>query len=287
MRALSAVLTVAALAVAVWATSGAADTKAVSKDVAGGLAERIQDLNLTDQQEAKIADIRKEFRPKVQDATKELAGIVKEEVDKVRAVLTSEQREKLQAMKEERAEHREECLAHALTNLKELDLTDAEMAKIGDVRKEFRPKIVKAMEGLNGILSDAQKKSREEALSAGKNRKEVLEALKLTDQQKEKVQNVGKELGGLLREEMERIGEVLSAEQKEKLQDLKDERRERVRDRMAHAIANFKDLNLTDEQKMKIADIRKEYRPKVQEAGNKLRGLVREEVSQIVAVIKG
>jgi Spy/CpxP family protein refolding chaperone len=284
---MSAVLTVAVLAVAVWATSGAADTKAVSKDVAGGLAERIQDLNLTDQQEAKIADIRKEFRPKVQDAAKELAGIVKEEVDKVRAVLTSEQREKLQAMKEERAEHREECLAHALTNLKELDLTDAEMAKIGDIRKEFRPKVVKAMEGLNGILSDAQKKSREEALSAGKNRKEVLEALKLTDQQKDKVQNVGKEVGGLLREEMERIGEVLSAEQKEKLQDLKEERRERVRDRMAHAIANFKDLNLTDEQKTKIADIRKEYRPKVHEAGNKLRGLVREEVSQIVAVIKG
>jgi Spy/CpxP family protein refolding chaperone len=32
----------------------------------------------------------------------------------------------------------------------------------------------------------------------------------------------------------------------------------------AHAIANFKDLNLTEDQKTKITDIRKEFRPKVQ-----------------------
>jgi Spy/CpxP family protein refolding chaperone len=55
---------------------------------------------------------------------------------------------------------------------------------------------------------------------------------------------------------------------------------------MAHRIANLKDLNLTDEQKTKIADIRKECRPKVHEAGNKLRAIVREEVEAIVAVIK-
>ena len=49
----------------------------------------------------------------------------------------------------------------------------------------------------------------------------------------------------------------------------------------------IQDLNLTDEQEAKIADIRKEYRPKVQEAGNKLRAAVKEEVERIVAVIKG
>jgi Spy/CpxP family protein refolding chaperone len=286
MRTLSAVLTLAALAVALGATPRAADAQAERKDVAAGLAERIQDLNLTDAQEAKIADIRKEFRPKVQDAAKELAGVVKEEVDKIQAVLTPEQKEKLQAMKDERAERREECLTHVIANLKELDLTDTEMTKIGEIRKEYRPKIAKAMEGLSGTLTDAQKKAREEALTAGKNRKEVLEAIKLTDQQREKVQAAGKEVATLVREEMEKIGDVLDAEQKEKLLELKDERKERVRDRRAHAMANFKDLNLTDDQKTKIADIRKEYRPKVHEAGNKLRTTVREEVSQIVAVIK-
>src|SRR5215471_19151168 len=38
-----------------------------------GLAERIQDLNLTDAQEAKIAEIRKECRTKIQQTDKELA----------------------------------------------------------------------------------------------------------------------------------------------------------------------------------------------------------------------
>jgi Spy/CpxP family protein refolding chaperone len=110
--------------------------------------------------------------------------------------------------------------------------------------------------------------------------------MKLTEEQKEKVQAVGKEVAAVVREEMEKIRDVLSAEQKEKLQDLKEETRERARDRVAHRVANLKDLDLTEEQKTKIADIRKEYRPKVHEAGNKLRATIREEVEAIVAVIK-
>ena len=51
--------------------------------------------------------------------------------------------------------------------------------------------------------------------------------------------------------------------------------------------ARIQDLNLTDEQEAKVADIRKEYRPKVHEAGNKLRATVREEMEAILAVIKG
>src|SRR5262245_5359016 len=69
---------------------------------------RIQDLHLTDEQEAKIADIRKECRPKVQEAAKELGALVKEEVEKIRDVLTAEQKEKIQALKEEREERRED-----------------------------------------------------------------------------------------------------------------------------------------------------------------------------------
>jgi hypothetical protein len=45
-------------------------------------------------------------------------------------------------------------------------------------------------------------------------------------------------------------------------------------------------LNLTDEQKTKISDIRKEYRPKVHEAGNNLRATLGQEVEMIVAVMK-
>jgi Spy/CpxP family protein refolding chaperone len=143
------------------------------------------------------------------------------------------------------------------------------------------------MKELQGLLSDDQKKAREEALKAGKNRREVLQAINLTADQKEKVQAVCKEVATLVREELEQIRDVLSAEQKEKLQDLKEERKDRVRDRTAHRIANLSDLNLSEDQKTRIADIRKDYRPKVHEAGNKLRGNVREEVEAIVAVIKG
>ena len=43
------------------------------------LVERIQELNLTDEQEAKIAEIQKAGRPKVEAAAKELAAVAKEE----------------------------------------------------------------------------------------------------------------------------------------------------------------------------------------------------------------
>jgi Spy/CpxP family protein refolding chaperone len=277
---------VVALAGAVCADPRFADVTAEQKVVGVVLVEQIQDLNLTDEQQAKLADIRKEYQPKVQEAGKELAAAVKEEVEKARAVLTPEQKQKLETLKEERAERREGCLAHRIAHLMDLDLTDTEMTKIGDIRKEFRPKIEKAMKELEGFLTDTQKKAREEALKAGKNRKEILESLKLTDDQRAKVLAVGKEVATLVREEMEKIQDVLTEEQKEKLQDLKEETRERVRDRMAHRIANLKELNLTDEQKTKLADIRKEYRPKIHEAGNKLRAAVREEVEKIVAVLK-
>jgi Spy/CpxP family protein refolding chaperone len=73
-------------------------------------------------------------------------------------------------------------------------------------------------------------------------------------------------VANLVRDELDKLRDVLTKKQQEKLQDLKEERQERVRDRMAHRVANLRDLNLADEQKAKIADLRKEYRPKVQEA---------------------
>jgi Spy/CpxP family protein refolding chaperone len=260
---------------------GAADQ---AKDTPG---ERMQDLNLTDAQEAKIAEIRKEYRPKVQEAAKDLATLAKEEVDKVRGVLTDEQKTKLAALKDERKEFRAERLSERIAHLEALDLTDAEMAKFATIREEYRPKIVKAMENLRGVLTNDQRMTREEALKAGKKRKEIIASLNLTAEQKEKIEAVGKELRTLVREEVEKTRDVLTESQKEKLDEFKDERRERVRDRMAHTIMNFKDLNLTADQKTKLADIRKEFRPKIHEAGNKLRATVREQMEAIVAVLKG
>src|SRR6516225_5513921 len=71
-------MTVVALAAGMWACAAlrAADEKADQK-ASGGLAA----LHLTDQQETKIAEIRKEFQPKVQEAAKDLAAVVKEELE--------------------------------------------------------------------------------------------------------------------------------------------------------------------------------------------------------------
>jgi len=251
------------------------------------MAERMADLNLTDEQETKITDIRKEGAPKLQEAVKELAAIVKEEVVKVREILTTEQREKLQALKEERKERRLEGLAARIAHLRDLDLSDAEIAQFEEIREEYRPKVERLMKDLTGTLTDEQKKTREDALKEGKSRRDVRESLNLTGEQKQKVEAIGKELVSVVRDELQKMRTVLSAEQQETLPVLKDERRDRVRDRMACAIANFKDLDLTDEQKTKIAAVREEYRPKVHEAGNKLRAAIREEVSQILAVVKG
>jgi len=286
MRALLAVVLLVAGMIAFRALPVFADEPSGQK-AALEVAGWIHDLNLTDQQEAKIADIHKEFAPKVQEAGKELAAVVKEEVEKVRDVLTPEQRMRPEAAKEERQERRAECLAQRVAHFEELDLTDDEIAKFEEIRKEYRPKIEAAMKNLQGLLTEDQKKARLEGLTAGKKHREIVEALNLTGEQKEKLQTVGKEVTTLVREEMEKMRDVLSAQQNEKVQDLKEERKERVRDRMAHRIAELKELNLSDDQKTKIADIRKEYRPKVHEAGNKLRSAAREEVEAIVAVIKG
>jgi Spy/CpxP family protein refolding chaperone len=251
------------------------------------LAARMADLHLTDEQDTKIAEIRKECRPKVKAAAEELAAVVKDEGEKVRAILTPEQKEKLESLKEERKEHRFEGVAERVAHLRDLDLTDAETAQISEIREEYRPKIENVMKELTGLLTDDQKKAREDGLKAGKSRREIRESLNLNDEQKAKIEAIGKELMAVVRDELEKVKSVLTAEQQEKLPELKDERKERVRDRWACRVANLSDLNLTDEQKTKIAEIRQEYRPKVHEAGNKLRAVARAEVAQILAVLKG
>ena len=251
------------------------------------LAARMADLHLSDEQDTKIAEIRKECRPKVKAAAEDLAAVVKEEVEKVRALLTPEQKEKLETLKEERKEHRIEGVAARIAHLSDLDLTDAETAQISEIREEYRPKIEKVMKELTGLLTDEQKKAREDGLKAGKSRREIRESLNLNDEQKAKMEGIGKELATVVKDELEKIKSMLTAEQQEKLPELKEERKERVRDRWACRVANLADLNLTDEQKTKIADIRQEYRPKVHEAGNKLRAAAREEVAQILAVVRG
>jgi Spy/CpxP family protein refolding chaperone len=251
------------------------------------LVERFQDLNLTDEQEAKIANIQNENRPKVQAAARELAGTIKEEVDKVMVVLTPAQKEKLAALRDERKELKAEDLCEKIARLQELDLSDTEIAQIEAIRRDTRPLVLKAMEGLRGILTEEQRRTREQALLSGKKHREVLASLNLTDAQKEKVLGVCQDCCAAVKEELEKIRDVLTTQQQAKLAELRDERKENVRDRMAHRIANLRELNLTEDQLANIAEIRKEFRPKIHEAGNRLRAAVRDEVQAIASVIRG
>jgi Spy/CpxP family protein refolding chaperone len=287
MKALSAVLT---LVLTVSVCAGLTAARPAQEERRRGaretLAEKIQDLNLTDEQATKIAEIRKECRAKVQEARRELATLVQEEVEKIRGVLNPGQKRTIQVLRDELSERRGESLAERFAHLDQLDLTDNEMTQIADIRDECRPKVRAALMQLAGLLTDEQRKTREEALKAGKKRSEVREALNLTAEQKEKLEAVGNELLGLVRDEMEKVRAVFSPEQIEKLEELREERAERVRDRLAWRIANLKELSLTDEQIAKIREIREEYRPKVHEAGNKLRAAIREAVTMILGVIK-
>src|SRR5262245_39958790 len=105
-------------------------TQLVAQEVRAVFVERFQELDLTDEQEAKIAEIQKEGRPKIEGATKELATVAKEEADKVMAVLTPEQKAKVTALREERKELRSEGVAEKVARLQDLDLSDAEIAQI-------------------------------------------------------------------------------------------------------------------------------------------------------------
>ncbi|MCC6677248.1 MAG: hypothetical protein IT436_08890 [Phycisphaerales bacterium] len=277
-----------AVAAAVISAAGfcAAGQPPVQNEVRAAITERIRDLNLTQAQEAAIAGIREEYAPRVDEAVWQLRTVVKEEIDAARAVLTPEQKAKLDVMKEERKEWRTQGVADRIAHLKDLDLTDDEITKLADIRKEYRPKIIKSLESLKGILTPEQARLREDLLKAGKPRAEVITALKLTDDQKAKVEVVGAEVRTLLREQIEKMRAVLTPEQQDKIAAMKDERRERVRDRMVLAILHFDDLNLTEQQKAKIQSIRAEYRPRVEQAGDNLRAIVREELSAIVTELR-
>src|SRR5262245_11521472 len=201
-------------------------TQLAAQEVRVFVVERFQDLNLTDEQEAKIASIQEQDRPKIQAAAKELAAFVKEEVDKVLGVLTPAQREKLAAMRDERKEVRAEGLSERIARLQELDLSDSEIAQIEAIRREARPLIAKALEGLRGILTEDQRKTRDDALQSGKKHREVLTSMNLTEAQKQKVMAVCQECCAAVKEELDKIKDTLTAQQQAKLAELRDERRE-------------------------------------------------------------
>lgn len=119
------------------------------------------------------------------------------------------------------------CPAKAFADrmLKDITLTDEQKAKLGELCKEFGPKLAALNKEKMGILTDEQKKARsaaeKEAKAAGKKGKEMYDAVnaavKLTDDQKEKTDKINKESAALNKELGGKIRDFLTDDQKAQL----------------------------------------------------------------------
>jgi Spy/CpxP family protein refolding chaperone len=105
---------------------------------------------------------------------------------------------------------------------KEITLTDDQKAKLEAIKKEHGPKVSELTRKMDESLTDEQKKARKEAAEKakadGKKRKdlqaEVNAAMKLTDEQKKKRDEVQPELAKLTLSVKEQIYGILTDEQK-------------------------------------------------------------------------
>ncbi|MEN6451370.1 MAG: hypothetical protein ABFC96_12835 [Thermoguttaceae bacterium] len=136
--------------------------------------------------------------------------------------------------------HRE---APAFSFLKDVELTADQQAKVNEIRKECGRKLKALHEKRDGIVTadqnKAAKEAAKEAKAAGKKQPEVLkaavEAMKLTDDQKAKIKEVGKESRAVSKEAREKVMSILTAEQKEKIEQKAKERRKQRQERKSEA----------------------------------------------------
>ena len=107
-----------------------------------------------------------------------------------------------------------------------LDLSDDQKGKLGTVRDDFETKKQAIIDKLTDLLTEDQKQAAKDAMESakqsGKKGREVYQSieasLKLTDEQKQKMEPIGKELQGLVNDALKQVTEVLTPDQKEKLQ---------------------------------------------------------------------
>jgi Spy/CpxP family protein refolding chaperone len=187
--------------------------------------------------------------------------------------------------------HPRQAMMERWAVLNGVDLTDDQKAKVEEVKKEYGPKFKEARGNRDSMLTEDQQKARDEAVqaakAAGKRGEEVRMAAKaavtLTDEQKAKMADVRKDVQALRKEAREKIMAILTPEQKEQLK--KPHEGMRSHSQMGRGGEMFDGLNLTDEQKARIAEIRKEYAPKLQEAGKDLNALRKEVHEKVLACL--
>lgn len=107
-----------------------------------------------------------------------------------------------------------------------LDLNEDQKEKLGKVRDDFEAKRQAIHEKLADLLTEDQKQIARDAIESakqsGKKGREAYQSLeaslKLTDEQKQKMEPLGKELQNLVNDTLKQVTEVLTPQQKETLQ---------------------------------------------------------------------
>lgn len=175
--------------------------------------------------------------------------------------------------------------------LQGLSLTEDQKVKVEVIRQEYAPKFKEVHVTIEGVLTDEQRKARDEAVkaarAAGKRGEEVWDAAKsavtLTDEQKGKMADARRAMQVLRKEAHEKVMAVLTTEQKEQLkkphQGMRGPRDIGWRGEM------LKCLNLTTEQQAKIDELKKEYAPKFQEARKEIVTLRKEVHEKVLAYL--
>lgn len=187
--------------------------------------------------------------------------------------------------------HPRQAMMEHWAMLRGVNLTDDQKAKVDSVKQEYGPKFKEARGKIDAILTEEQRKARDEAVktakAAGKRGDEVWKdakaAVTLTDEQKAKMAEARKGVEALHQEAREKIMAILTTEQKEQLKKPRDGMHGHPQ--MGRGGAMLEGLNLTDDQKAKIAEIRKDYAPKLQEAGKDVQALRKEVHEKVLACL--
>jgi Spy/CpxP family protein refolding chaperone len=113
------------------------------------------------------------------------------------------------------------------TALEELDLTEEQKEELKKLRETLGPKAKEIFGKMQDVLTEEQKSAGEaamrEAKESGKKGRALFEAieaaLKLTDEQKEKMDKIAPDVSALQRQAMKEIRGILTPEQQEKLKE--------------------------------------------------------------------
>ena len=161
-----------------------------------------------------------------------------------------------------------------------VDLSEEQKANFKELWKGYMPKLKAVGEKMGDILTEEQKTARAEArkaaIEAGKKGKEirdaVQDAVKLTDEQKAKFAELRKERQALRKELREKSMEIMTPEQKEILKKT-GQRPDRP---MMGGMRMFEGVDLSEEQKTNLKELRKGYMPKLKAVGEKLGDIMTE-----------